>query len=52
MRTASNQKKGFMTITAHFIVDSWTLQSRILRREFCIGDLELACEGLKMPNLE
>ena len=27
----SNQKKGFMVVTAHFINDSWTLQSRVIR---------------------
>ncbi len=27
----SNQKKGYMVITAHFINDSWILQSRVLR---------------------
>ncbi|XP_050147522.1 zinc finger BED domain-containing protein RICESLEEPER 2-like [Malus sylvestris] len=31
MWTASNQNKGFMVITSHFIDDSWTLQSRIIR---------------------
>ncbi|CAL5396438.1 unnamed protein product [Camellia sinensis] len=32
MWTSSNQKKGFMAVTAHFIDDSWSLQSRILRK--------------------
>ncbi|KAF7827285.1 zinc finger BED domain-containing protein RICESLEEPER 2-like [Senna tora] len=29
--TASNQKKGFMAITTHYIDDKWAMQSRILR---------------------
>ncbi|KAH9782451.1 BED-type domain-containing protein [Citrus sinensis] len=29
--TASNQKKGYMVVTAHFIDNSWKLRSRILR---------------------
>ena len=31
MWTSSNQKRGFMVVTAHFIKDSWKLQSRIIR---------------------
>lgn len=31
MWTATNQKRGFMVITAHFIDDYWKLQSRIIR---------------------
>ncbi|GAU51856.1 hypothetical protein TSUD_416400 [Trifolium subterraneum] len=31
MWTSSNQNKGYMTITAHFIDDLWTLQSRLVR---------------------
>ncbi|KAI3783257.1 hypothetical protein L1987_42333 [Smallanthus sonchifolius] len=31
MWTSSNQKKGFMAITTHFIDDNWEMQSRIMR---------------------
>lgn len=31
MWTASNQKKSYMAVTAHFIDDTWNLQSRIMR---------------------
>lgn len=33
MWTSSNQKKGFMAITVHFIDSSWTLHGHILRYE-------------------
>ena len=31
MWTASNQKKGYMVVTAHYIDASWNLKSQILR---------------------
>nr|KAJ0193416.1 hypothetical protein LSAT_V11C800437060 [Lactuca sativa] len=31
MWTCNNQRKGYMTVTSHFIDDSWKLQSRLLR---------------------
>lgn len=31
MWTSSNQKKGFMVVTTHFIDESWVLQNRIIR---------------------
>ncbi|KAJ9557176.1 hypothetical protein OSB04_011790 [Centaurea solstitialis] len=31
MWTSSNQKKGFMAITAHLVDDNWEMQSRIMR---------------------
>ncbi|XP_028108647.1 zinc finger BED domain-containing protein RICESLEEPER 3-like [Camellia sinensis] len=48
MWTASNQKKGFMAVTAHFIDDSWTLQSRILRFIYvpCPHTKEVLCDTL------
>ncbi|XLT54722.1 hypothetical protein HN873_047326, partial [Arachis hypogaea] len=30
MWTASNQNKGYMVITAHYIDDSWKLQIRLV----------------------
>ena len=32
--TVSNQKEGFMAITAHYITDDWEMHSRILRYKF------------------
>jgi len=32
--TASNQKKGYMSIITHYIDDNWTLQNIILRYNF------------------
>ncbi|KAJ9542939.1 hypothetical protein OSB04_029445 [Centaurea solstitialis] len=32
MWTASNQKKGFMALMAHFIDQNWNMQSRIMRK--------------------
>ena len=29
---ASNKKKGYMTITAHFVDDDWVLRNRTLRK--------------------
>ncbi|KAI3789667.1 hypothetical protein L2E82_02469 [Cichorium intybus] len=31
MWTSSNQKKGFMSITAHLVDANWEMQSRIMR---------------------
>jgi len=31
MWTSSNQNLGYMAVTTHFIDDSWTLQSRLVR---------------------
>ena len=34
--TTSNQKKGFMALTAHFIDQNWNMQTRIMRYIFTI----------------
>jgi hypothetical protein len=31
MWTSNNQKRGYMTITTHFVDESWTLRSIIMR---------------------
>ncbi|KAJ7954601.1 Zinc finger BED domain-containing protein RICESLEEPER [Quillaja saponaria] len=48
MWTTSNQKKGFMAITAHYIDASWTLQSRILKffHVLCPHTKEKLCQVL------
>ncbi|TXG74484.1 hypothetical protein EZV62_003063 [Acer yangbiense] len=48
MWTSSHQKKGFMAVTAHFIDDSWAMQSRILRFIYvpCPHTAETLCEAL------
>jgi hypothetical protein len=35
--TSDNQKRGYMAITAHFIDESWTLRSIIMRYYLCSG---------------
>ncbi|KAF1860147.1 hypothetical protein Lal_00033745 [Lupinus albus] len=49
MWTASNQNKGYMTFTSHFIDDSWVLQSRLVRVEF--GSLQLKSTNLVMHQM-
>ncbi|KAL6530013.1 hypothetical protein OROMI_028658 [Orobanche minor] len=48
MWTASNQKKGYMAITAHFIDSLWVLQSRIMRFIYvpCPHTKEVLCDNL------
>lgn len=48
MWTASNQKKGYMAVTAHFIDESWTLQSCIMRFIYvpCPHTKEVLCDQL------
>ncbi|XP_028127113.1 uncharacterized protein LOC114323653 [Camellia sinensis] len=42
MWTVNNEKKRFVAVTAHFIDDSWALQSCILRCALSAGD---TCTG-------
>ncbi|KAL8474964.1 hypothetical protein ACS0TY_031402 [Phlomoides rotata] len=48
MWIASNQKKGYMAITAHFIDETWKLQSRIIRFIYvpCPHTAEVLCDVL------
>ncbi|WCJ20036.1 Zinc finger BED domain-containing protein RICESLEEPER 2 [Euphorbia peplus] len=48
MWTASNQDKGYMVITAHFVDDSWKMQSRIIRFVHvpCPHTAEVLCDVL------
>lgn len=43
--TCSNQKRGFMVVTSHFIDSSWNLQSRIIRYIFNLFVFNLFCFG-------
>lgn len=54
MWSASNQKRGCMVITAHFIDDSWKLQSRILRFVYvpCPYTAQVLCDTLMDTFLE
>ncbi|TVU46145.1 hypothetical protein EJB05_05663, partial [Eragrostis curvula] len=46
--TADNQKRGYMAVTGHFIDDSWTLKSCILRFMYvpCPHTAEVICDAL------
>ncbi|KAL8478241.1 hypothetical protein ACS0TY_030221 [Phlomoides rotata] len=48
MWTANNQKKGYMAITAHFIDESWKLQSRLVRFIYvpCPHTSAVICDAL------
>ncbi|KAL8470747.1 hypothetical protein ACS0TY_033349 [Phlomoides rotata] len=48
MWTASNQKKGYMAITAHFIDETWKLRSRIIKFIYvsCPHTAEVLCDVL------
>ncbi|KAI3503614.1 hypothetical protein L1887_32060 [Cichorium endivia] len=46
MWTSSNQKKGFMAITAHLIDDNWNMQSRIMRL-YTTDQSEIEAEKVK-----
>ncbi|PSS08117.1 AC9 transposase [Actinidia chinensis var. chinensis] len=54
MWTSSNQKRGFMVVTTHFIDDSWKLQSRIIRFIYvpCPHTAEVLCDALMDTFLE
>ncbi|KAG5561782.1 hypothetical protein RHGRI_004728 [Rhododendron griersonianum] len=54
MWTSSNQKRGFMVITGHYVDDSWKLQSIILRFIYvpCPHTAEVLCESLMETLLD
>ncbi|KAM6551154.1 hypothetical protein CsatB_000962 [Cannabis sativa] len=49
MWTANHQKRGYMTVTAHFIDDSWTLHNQILSFKYvpCPHDAPALLEALR-----
>ncbi|GAB2287410.1 hypothetical protein Dimus_039825 [Dionaea muscipula] len=44
----SNQKRGFMVVTAHYIDDTWTLQSSVIRFVYvpCPHTSQVLCDAL------